>query len=420
MQQVVMETEIPHCIVAQIRKKYSTITNTYKKQCPCQLKNIASLELVEELQCSSSRSRKEMGKRVHLPYNRLFKGPNGRKKNSKRILIMGEPGVGKTILCASIAEDWAKGKFFQEFLVVVFLPLNQRYIASAQNLQELLKSVYEFDSETCSTAIMHLRANEKDNVLIIADGWDDLRESESQQGSFLHNLLFGNLLPSSSLTVVVTSRSATNPCHFIDQFIAVQGFSENTTKSYIQNELSSNPEKLKHVTEQIDTSALVETMCSVPLNLALICNFYQSCDDDLPSTMPEIYGKIAWNLAHMKINGTKKYGRILKLSNYQDLPEELRQTWLHFCQLAFQTVEKCHATVSQEDISSFVTFKLEAFGLLKPIVSSGGDEVTFSFLHPAFRYYLASLHLTMQPQSVQLKAIETMGHALAPCFGDFF
>ena len=121
---------------------------------------------------------------------------------------MGEAGIGKTILCASIVEDWANGKLFQDFLMILLLPLNQRSVVSAQNLPELFKILYEFDDKTCSTVEMSLMANKKANILIIADGWEEFCEFKNPQESFLRYLLFGDFLPSSSLTVVLTSRSA--------------------------------------------------------------------------------------------------------------------------------------------------------------------------------------------------------------------
>ena len=154
--------------------------------------------------------------------------------------------------------------------MLFLLPLNQRGVASAQNLQELFKGL-EFDDKVYSTVETHLMANRKDNVLIIADGWDELSESDSSQESFLYRLLFGDL-PSSSLTVVVTSRSVPVTQQSISRFITVQGFSEETTKSYIQCELSSNQEKLSYITKQIESNPLVGSTCSVPINLAMICN----------------------------------------------------------------------------------------------------------------------------------------------------
>ena len=413
-----MDIEIPDHILSQIRNKYRNIKNAYKKQCPCQLRNIANLELLESQQYLSNQSTDERGitgKSIHLSYSSLFKGDQDRKEGgNSRILIVGEAGIGKTILCASIAEDWANGKLFQEFLMVFLLPLNQRGVASAQNLQELFKNL-EFDGKVCSTVATYLKANKKENILMIADGWDELSESNSSKESFLYRLLFGDLVPSSSLTIVVTSKSAPTTQQSISRFITVKGFSEETTKSYIQCEFNSNPEKLTSIMTQLESNPLLGSVCSVPINISMICSYFQSCDDALPNTMPELYEKLAWNLAQLKIiDSTKGYENKL-IQKYQDLPNELQQSWSHLCQLGF---EKCQADFSQTIASTYLSTELEMFGLLKP-AAVGSDEVMFSFLCPAFRYYLAVSYLTTQPQSEQLEVIKSVRH-INPMFCRFY
>ena len=373
---------------------------------------MASLELVEGLPYSSNQTIHEMtitSKCIRLPYSRLFKGDHNKQKGNERILIIGEAGVGKSILCASIAEDWANGKLFQEFFVVLLLPLYHRSIALAQSMPDLFKILYEFDDKASSILEMYFIANKKGNVLIIADGWEEICESQSQQESFLRGLLFGDLLPSSSTTIIVTSRSASVPKQSLSRIITVEGFSEETVKSFIEMEFSSNPEKSSYITEQVDTNPLVGSICSVPLNLAMICNLCQSCDDPLPDTMPELYEKIAWSLVQLKVNSTKK------LSNYRDLPDELQQSWLHFCDLAFSQMEISPTTFFQKESS---TSEFESFGILKPTFCDG-EKLMFSFLHPTFGYYLAASHLLTRPPSVQLEVLENVG-PISPMFWRFF
>ena len=395
------------------------MTNTYKMQCPCQLKNIASLELAEVLGCCSNGKINEMAiasKRVRLPYSRLFKGAHSRQKGSDKILITGEAGVGKTILCAMIAEDWANGKLFHEFLMVLLLPLNQRNVALAQNLIDLFKNLYHFDDKTCSALQMYLIANNKGNVLIIADGWEELCESQRQPDSFLHCLLFGDLLPSSSTTVIVTSRSASIPKQSFSRTIIVEGFNEVTVKSFVQMEFSRDPEKLKCITEQLDTNPLVNSISSIPLNLAMVCSLNRSCDDPLPDTMPVLYEKLVWNLANLKINSTRNYETTLKLTNYRDLPGELQQSWSIFCEIAFN--DMCPTTSSPTKVSSSFTFELEIFGLLKSTFGEA-KKLMFSFLHPTFGYYLAVLHLLMRSPNEQLEILQKMD-PISPMFWRFF
>ena len=61
--------------------------------------------------------------------------------------------------------------------------------------------------------------------------------------SFLHSLIFDDLLPRSSLTVVVMSKLTSVSQIFNGRFITLQGFNEEAAKSYIQIELGSNLER---------------------------------------------------------------------------------------------------------------------------------------------------------------------------------
>jgi GTPase SAR1 family protein len=416
-----VDEEIADSVITHIRRKYKKIRTSYADHHSLRLNYVASLQLVEkkgkpDFSLQHQRGQQSIGSEwVSLDNRSLFKGHQSSMKLGKRILIVGEAGTGKSTLCAVIAEDWANGKLFQEFLIVLLLPLNQKDIISVKNLPELIRNVYEFDDDTCSTIGIYLKQNKKDNILIIADGWNELCECQSQENPFVHHLLFGDLLPSSTLTVVVTSRPCSVPQQFNGRLITLQGFNEIAIKSYIQMECSSNQEKLHHIKKQLESNPLLGSMCTVPLNLAMICDFCKSRDDRLPNTLPEMYEKLAWNLVQLKINCTKKHRRALILTSCRDIPKELQHPWSHLCEIVF---EKFRASSFQVESAFALSSKIEAFGLLKPVFS-GRDEVLFSFLHPAIGHYLAISHLMTQPQSTQLEAIRSM-HQVGPMFFRFY
>ena len=425
MQEVLIDAKFPDSVLDHIRLKYRTLSTTYKNQCPYHLQNVADLQLLEEEVHLQSSSKKQVencniGQWVPLPYDNLFKQGHGTRKIGGKILILGEGGIGKTILCSSIAEDWANGKLFQEFLMVLLLPLDQRKVASTQSFVELLNILYEFDSNTCATVERYLTSNTEENILIIADEWDELCETKYQEGSFMQHLLFGALLPSSSVTIVIMSRPESVSQHTqqsIDRFIRVQGFSKETTESCIQLEFGSNQEKFSCIKEQLEINPLVESMCSVPLNLALICNLLQSCGAPLPSTMTELHTMLVWNLAQLKLNSIR--GSTLHFSTYQDLPIELQESWLLLCELAFRNIETSHAALSMIEATRFLSSESEIFGLLKP-VSSKGDKVIFSFVSLKFEQYLAAFYLARQPLDMQMEVINGMSSHTGTAFWTFY
>ena len=163
-----------------------------------------------------------------------------------------------------VSEDWANEKLFQQFELLLLLPLRMKAIASAGSLPELLKLLHS-SATICSFVASYLEEEEGESVLVIADGWDELSESERQKESFLYQLLF-KMFP--LMSVVLTSRPSASaslhrlPC--IDRFVEVCGFNKDNIKEYIQCEFPSDQEKAGHLLEELESNPLVCLLYTSP------------------------------------------------------------------------------------------------------------------------------------------------------------
>ena len=410
-------SKISRILVNIKERSRNNVTATQTKHYPCHLKNVNvdALELLEVMfKNESNMGVGNDGKQVYIHYSSLFKDQANTvhaTRMCKTILIQGEPAVGKTMLCMSIVEEWASGKQFQEFQVVLLLPLMSRDVASATSLSELLHVLYtDFNADTCNQVATYLRSGES-KILIIADGWEDLPASQCEIGSFLHSLLFSSdIIPTTSITVLITSRPGCiqlNIVKLIERFITLTGFEKNAIEYIIQSEFEGDFKRIHYLTAQLNDNPLIESICSTPLILAIVCDLCRSNNaEPLPNTMTELYAKLTWALiiASTKCNLRDPYINVL--SSHHDLPEELQQSWWAVCELAFRNIEKGHNhTLLQSDTVALSSLKLKIssyFGLIKPIPESE-DASSISFLHPHFEEYLAALHLGKQPQKAQLK-----------------
>ena len=399
-------------ILISIKKRYCTLRNNHQKHFLCHLKRKEAFEL-SELVGDDNAKQGINGKQVSITYRNLFDGDYATVKPAvssdlKTLLVQGEPGVGKTTLCMSILEDWATGNLFQEFQLLLFLPL--RVVASTSSLLELLSMIYpDFDSSTCAKVATYLKENGEHNILIVTDGWEDLEVSQRQMDSFFHSLLFSkNIIPTKSVTVLITTALPSciqiHTLELIDRFITLTRFNIIAMETVIHSEFDGDVIKIRYLIAQMNNNQLLARICSTPLTLAILCDHCRSSSDaePLPNTMTRLYAKLVWTITTVNVSHTSAY--TLNLSKYDDLPEGLRKPWQLLCELAFRKVEKGSDALSQSNTFKYMSSELKAvsyFGLIKP-VSQTGDTVYFTFLHPCFEKYLASLHLVSQLHEVQL------------------
>ena len=405
-----------------IKEKFcDKLINKFEKQWPPCHSNNLKLELsVREKrdleQYSGKHQRDHNGrdyKATPLAYSDFFK-VKSRKEPIRTVLVEGCAGIGKTTLCISVSKDWANGKLFQEYKLLLLLPLNLKTVASAGSLSVLIETLMLQDVNF--HVVSYLKERNGEGILIIADGWDKLDESQRQEGSFLYNLLFGDILGLAS--VIVTSRpTASAPLHrgtCIDRFVEVHGFNKESIKEYIRSEFTRDHQSADYLLEQVKGNPMMESMCSVPLSCTIVCHLWRTLDEVLPTTMTELCTKIILNIVLHNMQ-TKDNVCIPGLTSIDDLPEGLQDSWWHLCQLAFQTIQNNWIVPSQLD---FCLSDMEIFGLLEYVVK--GNGVSFHFHHPTFQEYLAALYLVKQPPDTQLEVLHTKAKQFTVFWKYFF
>ena len=384
---------------------------------PCHGRKLVNLHLVErdafvsEQKLAKSRS---VVKHTPIKYSELFQSKSG-EEEIQSVLLEGHAGIGKTTFCTILTEEWGIDELFQQFKLVLLLPLRNLRIATAQSISDLVKRLKN-DDKLCNSVIEEFDENGGENVLIVADGWDELSESQRSEGQFLYNLLIEcSELPNAS--ILLTSRpSASASLHELqcfDRYVQVIGFNRSNIEEYFNSELS--PENASLLIKQLDHNPMIESICTVPLNCAIVCHLFRELGEVLPSTMTELYTKII--LLIIARNIAKKYpeyGNVKSLINFHTFPEPLQTYWWLLCEFALWAMEKDKIVFSHNEIERFfpkgrasVDANLNCFGLMQSfdaLLSEGVRQgLSFNFLHLTIQEYLAAFHLVRLPSEKQLE-----------------
>ena len=399
-----------------IKEKYKDRLIKREKQWPPRHSNkLVCLQLVQTNKGEGRSAIVQRGKenkavkRTPLAYVDLFKGEN-EKHRVRKVLVEGDAGIGKTTLTISLSEDWANHELFQEFELLLLLPLRHKKVASVRSLRDLLKLFHPSPS-VCESVASYLEEEEAKKVLIIADGWDELGESEQTEESFLYQFLF-EMFP--FMSVVVTSRpSASAPLHSlpcIDRFVHVSGFSKENIQEYIQFEFGDDQKKAHRLLEQLEYNPMIESVCSVPLSCAIVCHLWHTLEEALPSTMTQLYTKLILYIVCRNLRKLEAYGPTFGMSSFDEVPEGLQQSWWLLCQFACEALDKDAIVFSKKELLEFfpqgLAFeKILCFGLLQSAetVLDVTCVVSFNFLHLTIMEYLAALYLSRQPLDRQLQ-----------------
>ena len=374
----------------------------------CHLNAVAKSELVlkerKEHFIANGISR-DCAKRNCIAYGDVFTEPlEERKEEVRRVLIEGGTGTGKTTFCISVSKGWANGELFQQYELLLFLPLNQQEIASVSSLSELIGSLkLQVNSQTVARDLVKKKG---ERVLVVADGWNDLHESKRVEGSFLHKLLFGDTLCLAS--VIVTSRpTASAPLHkstFVDRFLEICGFNKENIEKYIRSNFFNDHQIANYALEQMDSNPLLQSLCRVPLCCTTICHMCRTSTEVLPGgTMTNLCTKLVLKILNHNIAKSEKSKGISSLPEIDALPKRVQESWWCLCKVAFQTIEKSHV-----DLTQFQSFQygIQLTGLVEFVPEN--DGVSFHFLHPTFQEYLAAVHIVKQPTDIPLKASDSI------------
>ena len=360
----------------------------------------------------------------------------------KNILIVGRPGIGKTLFCTKFLRLWASDRLFEEaqnpelrFDVAFLVKFRRLNLTAELNLRELLD--YSEFSPNMTDEVWHYILENPSKVLFIFDGIDEysarkeIQEDDSiyrdtvEEKMPLHALYTkvtsGKLLDGA--TVLTTTRPTAVSCirdPDPSRAVEILGFSSGQVKNYVEKYTGDDKDAGATIWQHINNNLNLFSLCYIPVNCFIICScllhwlhilkiqstsYSADAFASLPSKFTQIYScavKLIF-FRHSNRYRNKTVGQDEILTPFDELPKDVKGDFKNLGGVAFKGITEGRLTFESDEVTN-----LEDCGLLHRLPDLK-PEAKRPFKKPKAQYCFQ--HLTIQEFFAAKHVTDNMGEA---------
>ena len=323
--------------------------------------------------------------------------PHPKCQKPRKVLIEGDPGMGKTTYSQKLAYDWANKQnewdaSFPAIEVLLLLRCNDIKSSIWEAIDEQILSE-DIDEKAKETFFKYIKENQS-KVLLLLDGLD---EADPRERDIYLSLLTCKLLP--DCHVVITSRHEVGKkvSRYCDNLWEIVGFTEEDSKSFIRKYFQGK----EHLAERFIERQVkhwyadslyrnfrgLSDLAKNPLNLTLLCCIFEDSQEVYSeSTITRLYIEIVL----LVLRGYEEKNG-LESNNDQDLISVYREKLKLLGRFSLNSLhERKWYFEKEKDIDNFGFLSFQQGGTR----SKPCTRCVFS--HKSFQEFFAGFYLAFQ------------------------